>query len=175
MRYADFNKDFPKKKWHGVYYCRWCDSWLSGRRTSFCNAECKAEVEIRCGIGIRDYVYDRDHSICAKCGRDCNKAHRRIMYIMNKPLRGLDLSNEIIHRLRSNMKGRKWRRKHRLIRILNLPRWDGYKSLWEVHHKHMVKHGGGACGLDNLQTLCLWCHHEETKPFDKLKGCQNES
>jgi hypothetical protein len=33
---------------------------------------------------------------------------------------------------------------------------------WEAHHKHACKDGGGACGLDNVETLCVACHRAET-------------
>lgn len=37
--------------------------------------------------------------------------------------------------------------------------WD---VLWHMDHIIPVVEGGGCCGLDNLRTLCLWCHKEET-------------
>lgn len=37
-----------------------------------------------------------------------------------------------------------------------------YDNLWEVDHVIEVREGGGACGLDNLQTLCPSCHDEKT-------------
>lgn len=33
---------------------------------------------------------------------------------------------------------------------------------WQADHIHPVFLGGGACGLNNLQTLCKWCHQEKT-------------
>jgi 5-methylcytosine-specific restriction endonuclease McrA len=34
---------------------------------------------------------------------------------------------------------------------------------WHADHIVEVRHGGGACGLDNFQTLCLDCHKAKTK------------
>ena len=34
---------------------------------------------------------------------------------------------------------------------------------WEVDHIIEVREGGGACGLDNFQTLCPDCHNDKTK------------
>jgi len=33
---------------------------------------------------------------------------------------------------------------------------------WQADHILPVFKGGGACGMDNFQTLCLDCHHEKT-------------
>lgn len=34
---------------------------------------------------------------------------------------------------------------------------------WQADHIIPVHKGGGACGLENFQTLCLDCHKEKTK------------
>ncbi len=48
---------------------------------------------------------------------------------------------------------------------------DGFKgstspyklsNLWQADHIHPVAHGGGGCGLDNIQTLCTKCHKAKT-------------
>ena len=36
------------------------------------------------------------------------------------------------------------------------------RSYWEVDHIVPVAEGGGACGLENLRTLCYRCHPAET-------------
>jgi hypothetical protein len=41
------------------------------------------------------------------------------------------------------------------------------RCLWEAHHKLAVSEGGGMCGLENYETVCIWCHKKETK---KLRG-----
>ena len=48
----------------------------------------------------------------------------------------------------------------RFLREHGLKRW---RTFWEAHHKHAVSEGGGECGLENYETLCLWCHKRETK------------
>lgn len=40
-------------------------------------------------------------------------------------------------------------------------------SLWQMDHVKPVVEGGGSCGLDNLQSLCLRCHKVATA---KLAG-----
>lgn len=36
------------------------------------------------------------------------------------------------------------------------------QTTWEAHHKVPVVDGGGQCGLEGMETLCHWCHAEET-------------
>ncbi len=36
------------------------------------------------------------------------------------------------------------------------------RSLWDADHIVPVAEGGGQCDLDNLRTLCLPCHREQT-------------
>lgn len=38
-----------------------------------------------------------------------------------------------------------------------------YEKKWEADHILPVQWGGGACGLDNFQTLCQDCHKKKTK------------
>jgi 5-methylcytosine-specific restriction protein A len=38
----------------------------------------------------------------------------------------------------------------------------GLLGLFEMDHIVPVVEGGGACGLDNLRTLCIPCHRRET-------------
>jgi len=35
-------------------------------------------------------------------------------------------------------------------------------TFWDADHMVEVVKGGGECGLENMQTLCLWCHREKT-------------
>lgn len=39
---------------------------------------------------------------------------------------------------------------------------NNWKCTWEIDHIIPVSEGGGCCGFDNLRTLCIPCHKEET-------------
>lgn len=36
-------------------------------------------------------------------------------------------------------------------------------ALWDADHVVPVRHGGGGCGLEGMQTLCSGCHFKLTK------------
>jgi 5-methylcytosine-specific restriction endonuclease McrA len=36
------------------------------------------------------------------------------------------------------------------------------QTFWDADHMVPVEDGGGACGLDNYQTLCIPCHKSKT-------------
>jgi 5-methylcytosine-specific restriction endonuclease McrA len=38
-----------------------------------------------------------------------------------------------------------------------------YDPNWHADHIHPVMLGGGACEIDNFQTLCVDCHKEKTR------------
>ena len=40
-------------------------------------------------------------------------------------------------------------------------------SMWDMDHIRAVAEGGGLCGLANLRTLCIFCHHKETEKLNK--------
>ncbi len=39
--------------------------------------------------------------------------------------------------------------------------------LWQADHELPVVEGGGQCGLENFRTLCVPCHHAETRALRK--------
>ena len=138
-RYQDWD-DYPKQlDEQGRWLCRWCGKVLSGRRTSWCSKECEQQVEIRCGHGVRAQVWKRDHGVCSRCGRDTKTLEHRLKQLRKVSM--LLYADE--------------------IRELDITPAEAMKSLWQAHHKKSVKEGGGGCGLDGFETVCLWCHKEE--------------
>lgn len=131
-------------------FCKWC----GGKATRvWCGAECRQEGYIRMGY-YQGYVFERDRGICAICGIDT-------VWLGNKIIEIYEI----------------WRR--------NDPRnisysefWDAYgpwgtdpyKQLWEAHHIIPVSKGGGCCGLENYQTLCLHCHKEDSANLAKKRA-----
>jgi hypothetical protein len=46
---------------------------------------------------------------------------------------------------------------------------------WEAHHKVAVADGGGLCGLDGYETLCVRCHGKESGHQRKERRARKES
>ena len=47
--------------------------------------------------------------------------------------------------------------------VMGLTRADARRrSYWEADHRVTVAEGGGGLGLENLVTLCLWCHRKKS-------------
>ncbi len=128
--------------------CRWCGSNCPGRRTKWCSDECVYEYKIRSRPGIaRAALRRRDKGICAICGINTYALRRHI----------LDLH-------RNNPKSaRKEIKKLERQGFVGCFRGSKVKkSLWEADHIIAVKDGGGQCGLENYQTLCVPCHRQKT-------------
>ena len=124
-----------------------------GRRT-FYGKECVDGWLIRRGqTYAASYVYKRDHGVCARCGLDTRAFKKRV---------------DELCRLRWPPPG--WYRmqqdkvavRHFAADLL-LTEKQLFQRFWEAHHKQAVSEGGGECGLDNYETLCVWCHKAETR------------
>ena len=44
------------------------------------------------------------------------------------------------------------------------------KSFWQADHILEVVEGGGECGLDNFQTLCVPCHKKKSAAYLKQRA-----
>lgn len=122
---------------NGRPLCRWCNLEVPRRRRTFCSDWCVHEWKVRTDPGyLRDQVFQRDRGACAICRVDTRAA-----YFELKRSRGT-------HR-------------ERLLGRWGLRRISR-KSLWDADHIVPVAEGGGECDLDNLRTLCLVCHRQQT-------------
>jgi len=133
----------------GRWLCRWCGKPCPKGRFSWCSGGCYAEFLVRfSAANVRYYVFERDQGVCAKCGINTewleNQARR--IYRVARRMRGLDIRGL----------GAQWG-------PWPVGAWGSVStSLWEADHIVPVVEGGGCCGLDNYQTLCVPCHKAET-------------
>ena len=149
MRFKRFlnSSMFPKAE-KGT--CKWCGGKAS---RVWCSESCRTEAYVRMGYADR-YLYKRDKGVCAKCGMDTIWLKREI--------------NKILRAWRTNMRSWGAMGLRREVAADFGPWWsDSWKRLWEADHIIPVCEGGGCCGLENYQTLCLRCHKAETKALKK--------
>lgn len=138
--------------------CRWCRGPLPKRRMSFCSDECVHEHKVRSQPGYaRHLVFQRDRGVCKLCGLDTGRIDAIRLKWRHRAVgpQGARLDP------RRRWDGRQ-NADDRLFELLGLSHPKGRPSLWEMDHEKPVVEGGGACGLENLRTLCVWCHKGET-------------
>jgi 5-methylcytosine-specific restriction endonuclease McrA len=142
---------------NGRGLCTWCGQEVPKGRISWCGNECVEKYRIRNDAGYaRLKVKERDHGICAGCGRDA----RRIGRIMSKLRQraGYHWQHEITKPQFGVLFTRLCCTDQAPFRA-----WRKYRDHdWEADHIVPVVEGGADLGLENLRTLCLACHQIET-------------
>src|SRR5262249_30993667 len=65
------------------------------------------------------------------------------------------------------------------LRLRLLAKWGlkriSRSSLWDADHIVPVVEGGGECDLENLRTLCLICHRQQTLALRRRLGAAQRS
>ena len=123
----------------GFTLCRWCGSECPNIRKLWCSKACVDEYLVRASAShARRLVYARDHGKCAICALDTGK-------------------------LRGALKRLPVAKRRVVLRVIGLTPGGYVPTLWNADHIVAVVEGGGTCGLDNLRTLCLWCHRGVTR------------
>lgn len=132
---------------------------------------------------IRRELRRRDKSTCARCGLDCLWLARFLRSL--EPLRVESVEAARLLHWEEIRPGRFGPSHHRWVGdryvpvkpapYLNFRIWFGCEVLglskhdarrrtyWEADHTVTVAEGGVQHGLENLVTLCLWCHREKTR------------
>ncbi len=125
---------------NGLPLCRWCELEIAARRRrTFCSDFCVHQWRLRSDPGyLREQVFLRDKGVCAVCTADTVAVWAAL-----KRSRGV-----------ARAEG---------LRLYGMADITARRSLWEADHILPVAEGGGECDLDNLRTLCLLCHREETR------------
>ena len=124
---------------NGLPLCRWCQlEILSRRRRTFCSEYCVHQWRLRSDPGyLRDQVFARDRGVCKLC-----RADTVAIYAALKRSRGSERSAG--------------------LSFYGMRSITSRRTLWDADHILAVAEGGGQCDLDNLRTLCVICHRQQT-------------
>jgi 5-methylcytosine-specific restriction endonuclease McrA len=98
---------------------------------------------------LRSEVLKRDQGICAICGLDTLAIEAELTRLYWESHKTWPCGKEM----------------ERFKKSLGISKTR--KSLWDADHILPVHQGGGECGLENMQTLCIWCHKKKTKVENK--------
>lgn len=156
--------------------CAWCGgnlpsaSKVSGVESTYCSRECAEQGRLKRGgmfasTRVREQVFALEGGVCRKCGIDAHALYTRI-YALH-PAERLNALINASWKLPKTPKA--------LERLLHNPK-EGH--FWEADHIVPVAEGGGACGLENLRTLCVPCHADESEKLRwrlKLSGGNSNS
>ena len=143
-------KLLPKTE-DGFTCCRWCNGPVKPPKRTMCSPDCVHEILIRTSTNyLRTCVYKRDTAICAICNIDTNDIAKKAINLVGEE------RDEFLKEHSISLKRKIWIKKH-----------GG--GLWDADHIIPVVKGGGLCGLDNLRTLCIKCHKNETKILTSKK------
>ena len=171
---------------NGRNLCRWCKTEVKPPRRTFCSEQCIEQWQIRSNPGYaKQKVLKRDKGVCCLCGIDCValiqqfQEHieygRRQGYFYLLPTLPADAILRIDELINNSTTMRQEQRDRmvRLSRLIGQYPWayravrGRRRTLWDMDHVKPVVEGGGQCGLDNLRTLCISCHLDETKKLRK--------
>jgi 5-methylcytosine-specific restriction enzyme A len=149
---------------NGRPFCRWCGEEVAAGRRTFCSEECVSEYSIRSNPSYaRQMVFRRDQGVCALCGTDTEAVQERLVKSWAATRNGGDQPAQaafvaMVEQLRQQG--------------YTVNRWYPHRSLWQMDHIVPVVEGGGACGLENLRTLCTPCHKRVTRELAARRAAE---
>ena len=163
---------YPKDE-NGKPLCRWCRGPVERPRLTFCSNKCVEEAKLRLsGTWVRDMVWERDHGICRTCGVDTVQKRREVLAwdkANRTPLWG-ELRFRTVDFKQESRLYREAVSQHAEFRKQSVGDWPtagSRKTFWDADHILEVVNGGGLCGIENYQTLCVPCHKAKTAKLAK--------
>lgn len=153
-RHIDHRALRPPQK--GV--CRWCGGKVGRGRRTWCSQKCVDDYRIRAEPSYASHlVGKRDGGICRACGMDTCKLERTLWSLFDRPMWSMKRDRYSTKSDRAIREIARWALERMGFGKVAWPR-----KLWERDHIVAVVEGGGGCGLDNYQTLCIPCHRAKT-------------
>ena len=108
------------------------------------------DTQAKSASALRRALFERERGICRACGLDCSSLARRMAAGRSRARR---------RRMALEAKPGRPAAKALLEQLVRTA-WGGPR----LHFDHVVavKDGGGACTVENGQTLCVLCHKKRT-------------
>ena len=131
--------------------CTWCGEKVPPRRSTWCSNVCVRAYSLTQASTLRAAVYTRDRGHCSGCGLDTD-AFKKQLKLWNEELDGCELS--IAQALTDAGKDTEEDVVQHLV---------SRRTLWDMDHIEPVSKGGDLFSLENLRTLCYWCHKAKTR------------
>ncbi len=124
----------------GQRLCRWCRTVIpkGNRRRRYCGDDCVAKFAAAYFPAYtRALIEERDHGVCAVCGRDTLKIRRVLQALQRLTSRAYALE---------------------VARLLGFDSYVHRGDVWQADHTVPVARGGWGSGPDKIQTTCTRCH-----------------
>lgn len=144
--------------------CRLCGSAITREQDGACRTfhrVCSEHWRLTSDpVYVRSRLLERDHGVCCRCGLDCEELRSAVLATWHAcdPLARFRTRIPSVLRLSGNALSQ-------FLHDTKMPL--SRRSYWDAHHRVAVAEGGGQCGLDNYETVCIWCHTRETAALRK--------
>jgi len=133
----------------GRCLCRHCGLEVPKGRRTFCGDGCVNLWKQKTDPSfLRNLVWKRDRGRCAGCGLRCRDLEK-----------SLGLLRQVLGRVGQP---KVYGQVRKALKV------ESRHTFWDADHIRAVVDGGGECGLENMQTLCLWCHRDKTAAMRKV-------
>jgi 5-methylcytosine-specific restriction endonuclease McrA len=143
-----------KKGPNGRNLCRRCSTEVPPGKRTFCGPACIEAWRLTTDpTFLRRMTRRRDKGVCATCGLPTQKLEKAI-----SELRQIRSRWGFVHpEINGISEGIR-----QILKALTGREDPNRTTFWDADHVVEVINGGGECGLENIQTLCVWCHRKKT-------------
>lgn len=128
---------------NGRGLCKWCLKEVPPGSRTWCSKTCVNAYLSRDPRELRKAARKRDKGVCQACGLDTVALRRFLDALPHRARTVLREALKVAHR----------------------------STLYDADHIVPVVEGGGGCEVDNIQTLCAWCHRAKTAKMPRRKKC----
>ncbi len=161
-------------------HCTWCRQPVKKPRRSWCGQACIDEYLIRSSpTRARSKTWERDGGCCQLCGLDVGALEQAKRDLVHRTAGTWRIpGTERYETRRRTQEQPEWKEAIAVMVALGYTvtqAWRSGEPLWNCDHIVPVSEGGGACGLDNLRTLCVPCHRTVTAQWRAQRAAERKA